>query len=226
MSYQALLRRALVALLLCAGLVTVCYFFVDRPVAFFVHDRHVNRLVALKWLTYSPIVLEEVAPVVLVLAVVRLAWGPLTRFERTLFCAAVNLMVTLALKNGLKVAFGRYWPETWIEDNPSLIRDGAYGFHPFHTGAAYESFPSGHTARAFSVFAVVWVAYPRWRCLCVLACGSVIIGLVGMDYHFVGDVVGGAFLGSITGMYAAHFFRLGGVVTAGPTPGEVTVAGR
>jgi membrane-associated phospholipid phosphatase len=219
MSYQALLRRAVVALLLCAVLVTVCYFFVDRPVALFVHDQHFNRFEALKWLTYSPIVLEAVAPVVLVLAVVRLAWGPLTRLESTLFCAAVNLMVTLGLKNGLKVAFGRYWPETWTHDNPSLIGDGAYGFHPFHTGPAYESFPSGHTARIVAVFAVVWVAYPRWRWLCVLACGSVAVGLVGMDYHFVGDVVAGAFLGSVTGMYASHFFHLGGGSVGWPDPG-------
>jgi hypothetical protein len=55
---------------------------------------------------------------------------------------------------------------------------------------------------------VVWVAYPKWRWVCVLACGSVVVGLVGMDYHFVGDVVAGAFLGSVTGMYASHFFRL------------------
>jgi hypothetical protein len=29
-----------------------------------------------------------------------------------------------------------------------------------------------------------------------------------MNYHFVGDIMAGAGLGSITGMYAAHFFRL------------------
>jgi membrane-associated phospholipid phosphatase len=208
MSYAALLRRAAAALLVCAALVTVCYFFVDRPVAFFVHDQHFNRFEALKWLTYLPVVLEAVAPAVLVLAAVRLARGPLSRLETTLFCAAVNLMATLSLKNGLKVAFGRYWPETWTHDNPSLIQDGAYGFHPFHTGPAYESFPSGHTARIFAVLSVAWVAYPKWRWLCVLACGSVVVGLVGMDYHFVGDVVAGAFLGSVTGMYSAHFFRL------------------
>ncbi len=55
--------------------------------------------------------------------------------------------------------FGRDWPETWIDNNPSLIRDGAYGFHPFHGNSAYGSFPSGHTARTLAVAAVVWIAY-------------------------------------------------------------------
>jgi membrane-associated phospholipid phosphatase len=210
MSYPALLRRAVIALLLCAALVTVCYFFVDRPFAYFVHDHRLNRFEAFDWMTYPPIALQALAPVVVVLAVVRLARGPLTRLESTLFCAAINLMVTLSLKDALKVACGRYWPDTWVHNNPSLIRDGAYGFHPFHTGAAYESFPSGHTARIFAVMSVLWIAYPRWRWLYVVACASVIVGLLGMNYHFVGDVVGGAFVGAVAGMYAAHFFRLDG----------------
>jgi membrane-associated phospholipid phosphatase len=217
MTFQALLYRGTAALVVCAVLVTVCavlvtlcYFFVDRPVAFFVHNHGINRFVVLEWMTYSPIALEHAAPVVLVLAAIRLAWGPLTRLETTLFAAAVNLAVTLALKNELKIVFGRYWPETWTHDNQSLISNDAYGFHPFHEGSAYGSFPSGHTARICAVVSVVWIAYPGWRWLCVLAAGSVVVGLVGMDYHFVGDIIAGAFLGSITGMYTAHFFRLDG----------------
>jgi membrane-associated phospholipid phosphatase len=126
-----------------------------------------------------------------------------------LFAAAVNLYITLVFKDHLKFAFGRYWPDTWLKTpNPSLVQDGAYGFHPFHGGEAFDSFPSGHTARIFAILSVVWIAAPRWRWLCVLGCGSVIVGLVGMNYHFVGDVIGGAGLGTITGMYAAHFFQL------------------
>ena len=28
----------------------------------------------------------------------------------------------------MKYAFGRLWPETWVDNNPSWIHDGAYGF--------------------------------------------------------------------------------------------------
>ena len=210
MSFKTLLARSATALVACALLVALCYFFVDRPVALFVHDHRLNRFELLRWLTYSPIVLEGMALIVLVLGAARLAWGPFSRVERTLFAAAVSLAVALAFKNSLKVAFGRYWPDTWVGNNPSLLQDGAYGFHPFHTGAAYESFPSGHTTRIVAVMAVAWVAFPGGRWLWVLACGSVVVGLLGMNYHFVGDVVAGAFVGSVTGRYAAHFFRLGG----------------
>jgi membrane-associated phospholipid phosphatase len=221
--FRGLLRRSLIILFLCAGLVTVASFFVDKPVAYCVSDCQINRFKVfneyelLKWLTYSPIVLEAAAPLMIVLAVLLLAWRPLPRFERTLFAAAVNLLITLVLKDHLKFVFGRYWPDTWLHPpNPSLLRDGAYGFHLFHSGMAYASFPSGHTARIFSFLTVVWVAYPRWRWLCLVWYATVIIGLVGMNYHFVGDVIGGAGLGWITGMYAAHFFGLDPSTKDGP----------
>jgi membrane-associated phospholipid phosphatase len=222
MTYRTLLVRAVAAVAVCAALVTLCYFFVDRQWAYFAQAQHFDRYKLLLWMTYTPIYLESTAPYVIVLAAVRLAWGPLTRLETTLFAAAVNLVVTLALAESLKFFFGRYWPGTWTHDNPSLLRDGdaGYGFHPFHRGSGeqegwYGSFPSGHTARIVSVMAVVWVAYPRWRWLCVLVAGSVVVGLLGMNYHFVGDVIAGGCLAGITGVYAAHFFRLDGSPAAG-----------
>ena len=33
-------------------------------------------------------------------------------------------------------------------------------------------------------------------------------GMIGMNYHFVGDVIAGALLGSITGAWATRLFRL------------------
>jgi membrane-associated phospholipid phosphatase len=207
-SFRTLLRRVGVALPACALLVTLAYLFVDRPVAFFVHDHHLNRYTALEWMTHTAMAFDALAAVIVVLASVRLAFGPLTRLERTLLAAALSLMVAVALENYLKLVFGRYWPETWVNDNPSLIRDNAYGFHPFHSGPAYGSFPSGHTARAVAVLWVLGVAYSRGLWLYVLVAASVVVGLVGMNYHFVGDTIGGAFLGAWTGMYAA---RLAGV---------------
>ncbi len=189
--------------------VTLCYFFVDRQAAFFVHDHQLNKYLFLKWLSHSAMMFNALAPVILVLAGIRLAWGPLSRLEATLVAAAVSLMVAVAFEYYLKFLFGRYWPETWIHKNPSLIGDGQYGFHPFHFGEEYGSFPSGHTARVFAVMSVVWIVYPMWRWLCAACCAAVIVGLVGMNYHFAGDTIGGAFLGSVTGMYIAAFFDLG-----------------
>jgi membrane-associated phospholipid phosphatase len=112
------------------------------------------------------------------------------------------------VKQALKWTCGRYWPETWCGDNPSLIGNGDYGFHPFHIGRAYDSFPSGHAALVFALMAVLWFAYPRSRWLYGAVCTGLGVALVGMNYHFVSDVVAGAVLGGITGVYAARWFGL------------------
>jgi membrane-associated phospholipid phosphatase len=213
--FGPLLRRSLLAVVVCAILVTLSYFFVDRPVAFFVHDQDFRRFEVLKWLTLPPPIRQAWAPVVLIALAVRRCWGPFRRWEHALLAACVALIVADQFKETLKHAFGRYWPDTWINKNPSLIGDGAYGFHPFdtgswdsHTGGWYDSFPSGHTARTLALAAVVWIVYPGLRWACIATSVAVAVGLVGMDYHFVGDVIAGGFVGALVGTYTVHFCGL------------------
>lgn len=208
--YARLLAQSGVVLLVCALLVNVCYFYVDRPVAFFVHDQDFRRFEILRQFTYIPEIVPAWSPLVLVLLAIHRAWGPWRRCEWVLLAAIVSLMVAEQFRESLKFLFGRYWPETWLSGgNPSLIRDNAYGFHPFHNEAEYGSFPSGHTARSVAAATVFWITYPGWRWLCVLVPATIVIGLIGNNYHFVGDVVAGGFVGGIVGMYAGRLFRLG-----------------
>jgi len=190
------------------ALVTLCYFFVDRPVAIFVHNQGLPAHPFLKWLTYAPPIVERWVPVALVALTIRRAWGPFRHGELAILAACVSLVLAEQFRESISYVFGRYWPETWVDNNPSLIGDDRYGFHPFHEGRAYGSFPSGHTARTVSVAAVLWIAYPRWRWVFVLASASVVAGLLGMDYHFVGDVVAGAFVGGIVGTFTARYLGL------------------
>ncbi len=211
-------RKTLAAVLLGAALVVLCYYFVDRPVAFYVHEHGFANHPLLKDLTYPPPILQAWTPVVLAALMVRRAFGPFRRWERVVVAACISMVLADQFRETMSYAFGRYWPETWIDDNPSLIRDGAYGFHPFHGGSAYGSFPSGHTARTLAVAAVVWIAYPRWRWACVLGSVAVACGLVGMDYHFVGDVIAGGFVGGIVGVYTVQYSRLARNAEPGTAP--------
>jgi membrane-associated phospholipid phosphatase len=115
---------------------------------------------------------------------------------RVLFLAAISLILADAVKDALKLAFGHTWPETWINHNPSYIQNGVYGFFPFHGGPGYASFPSGHMTVVTAVVGVFWIAWPRLRAVWVLPAAITAIGLYGMDYHFVGDMIAGSFLGS------------------------------
>src|SRR5262249_31365233 len=123
---------------------------------------------------------------------------PLGRFLSTILLSGVSFCVAAQIKDQLKFAFGRTWPETWVNNNPSLIRDGVSGFNFFHGGLGYASFPSGHMTASCAVLSVLWVCYPRWRPLYCLIGAAVAAGLIGANYHYLSDVIAGAFLGTTT----------------------------
>jgi membrane-associated phospholipid phosphatase len=213
-AYRRLLLRTLAALAACTLIVLVCYFWVDRAVAFYVERHGINHIRAFRWLTYPPPIVETWSPLVLVLLVVRRAWGPFARWQRALLAACVSLIVADVFRTSLGDLFGRYWPETWFDNNPSLIGNGTYGLHPFVHGDDVGSFPSGHAARIVGFAGVWWMAIPRSRVLWIIACAPMLVSLVAMNYHFVGDVVAGATLGGIVAVYAV---RLAGFDTGAAT---------
>lgn len=200
--YRELLSRTLIAIAICAVAVVVCYFWVDRPVAFYVHRRHVDDFRIFRWLTYPPPIVQAWSPLIVAVLVVLRAWWPFARWQRLLLLACLSLIVADQFRTSAGDACGRYWPETWFHDNPSLIGSGTYGFHPFHYGDDIGSFPSGHAARILGFAAVWWIAVRKSRALCIAIAAPMLISLVAMNYHFVGDVIAGSFLGAIVGAWA------------------------
>jgi hypothetical protein len=69
--YRKLLRRTLMAIALCIAAVLVCYFWVDRPVAFFIDHHQINKFKVFRWLTYPPPELQTWSPLVLTVLMVR-----------------------------------------------------------------------------------------------------------------------------------------------------------
>jgi membrane-associated phospholipid phosphatase len=210
-NYGALLRRSLIVTAVCIAAVLLCYFCVDRPVAFFVYGHHINKIEVFRWLTYPPPEVQNWSALMLTILMVRRAWGPFLRWQKVLFVACISLIVADNFRISLGDVFGRYWPETWRHDNPSLIGTGTYGFHPFQRGDDIGSFPSGHACRILA-FATVWIiGMPRSRTVQVIAVVlsvPMLVSLVAMDYHFVGDVIAGSVLGWMIATYAAHLARL------------------
>lgn len=187
-----------------AGLLAVlaCIAWIDAPLAVWVHH---SGLPSHRWLldlTELPVAYGAAAALVLLLTPLRLAAGGSPRHaERVLLAMSVSLALASLLKQVLKVVFGRAWPETWIGGNLSLIHDHYYAFRWFQLGHGYQSFPSGHSSVAFGAMSVLWLACPRLRGLAALGCVLPLIGLLGMDYHFLGDLLAGALLGSACGLY-------------------------
>ena len=206
--YRRLLHRSIIITLLCIGAVVICYLWVDRPVAFFVYRHHINTIPVFRWLTYPPPEVQNWSALILAILMVRRVWGPFLRWQKVLLVACLSLIVADDFRISIGDVCGRYWPETWTHDNPSLIGTGTYGFHPFQRGDDIGSLPSGHAARILS-FATVWlIAIPRSRVVATVICAPMLVSLVAMNYHFVSDVIAGSVLGGIVATYAAYLARL------------------
>ena len=193
-----------VSLLGVAAAVTGSLLWLDRPIALFVHDLFLypHREVAGK-LSHFP---NPLIPLALVLSIIlglqMIFVRPLSRGQVSIFVCSLAVLFTETIKNMLKFVFGRTWPETWVDSNPSFIRDGAYGFHFMHGGVAYQSFPSGHMAAACTVISVLWIRYPLFRRF-YLVLGLVVgAALVGGNFHFLSDIIAGAFVGVSSGWMA------------------------
>jgi membrane-associated phospholipid phosphatase len=203
------LTRIGAASLSCAVLVGLSIAFVDRPLSTYSHN-------VLRYPEWSKIVTGIVgarnvlvASIVALLVIGVIYWRrrTATRGLRTALTAVAATLIATALVIALKTAFGRLWPETWVSNNPSWINNHRYGFLPFHGGAGYESFPSGHTARVTAPFAVLWQRLPRLRVLWVLPPLLIIAGLIFANFHFLGDCIGGVYVGVLAAAIALALIK-------------------
>ena len=215
----------LVSLLLTVALVAIAFLWLDQPLSYFAHDQLAQYRV-FKDMQRTPEFMVVFACLIFALVgFFVLVRQPLNKLMSALLLSGVSLAVATQIKDQLKFVFGRTWPETWVNNNPSLIRDGVSGFNFFHGGAGYSSFPSGHTAVTCAVVAVFWLSYPRYRPLYAAIVAVVAIGLIGANYHFLSDLIAGGLIGWLTGWIAVLLWDAGGLPRlapdksrAGPSP--------
>lgn len=201
------LRRWLLSLFAVVLAAVISYWWLDRPIALFAQSwlPHHETFASVSHMPDPFIPLAAIA--LIGLALWNVSGRPLTKIQNATAVCSLSVLIADATKNQLKYVFGRTWPETWFPDGPSFIRDGAYGFNPFHGGVGYGSFPSGHMAVACAILSVLWIYYPKLRAVCLLAALAVAGGLIAGNYHFLSDVIVGAFTGVSTGWMATRLWQ-------------------
>ncbi len=82
---------------------------------------------------------------------------------------------------------------------PGYIQGHALGFHLLAGRPPWASFPSGTATISTAIVAVLWILAPRSRIIgaliALLLCTAVVIN----NFHWLGDVVAGVFLGASIG---------------------------
>jgi membrane-associated phospholipid phosphatase len=216
--------RTMAVVALLAG--TVSYFFLDRSIAFFAHE-HLRQAMFVQMQKLPEPLLPAAVTAAIAMGALHLSGRPLARWQKILFFCSVAILLTTVITDELKSVFGRTWPETWSNNNPSLIHDGVFGFNPGRSGRAYSAFPSGHTADIATAATLIWALWPRLWPVSVLAVAVVVVGLVGANYHFLSDMIAGGFLGASV---ALATLRLSGLLPAETqdrqTPGPVNPPAR
>jgi membrane-associated phospholipid phosphatase len=202
---RRLLRLAMqtaCALTACVGLVAFCNWQIDRPVALWVRD-HVG--VAVNWLSWPDLItaIMIAAPILLVWAGVTRLRRPWRRHETLLVAISMSVVGMIILKQLLKFIFGRPSTRLWIENGGSL-GDRDFAFRWFHGFHPYDSFPSGHMTIACALASLAWFWLPKWRWLAAAAVTFVAFCLVITNYHFVGDIIAGGFIGWLGGAWSVQ----------------------
>ena len=204
------LQKWAMVLLVWLFCITASFLWIDRPVALFVHNELAGHRAIFDLAASLPKLLGPlVVACTILVGVWVLAGRHMTKIQTVVVISATSWAVSAVPENWLKLAFGRTWPETWVQDNPSFIRDGVDHFNPFHGGPGFAAFPSGHMVAVCAIMSVYWICWPRLRSISAICIAVAFFGLLGANYHFVSDLLAGAFLGGLVGWMMVTLWNAG-----------------
>lgn len=186
----------LLSLLLCALAAAASFAWIDIPVAEHTFGRLTSAAVLAKGFA-SVVLLGAEAVVALSLIVIRITRGHLSPFREATALACLTSICAYAVNDGaLKAFFGVPFP--W-----QVINGAEHAFHLLE-GSSNSSFPSGHMVIA-GAFAGVFMRLYRVSILpfAVLLSFAAALLVVG-DWHFVSDIIAGAFVGISAGLLAGE----------------------
>jgi membrane-associated phospholipid phosphatase len=204
------LQKRAMLLLIWLSCITASFLWIDRPVALLVHDELEGYRAVFDVAARLPKVL---GPIVVAYTVIVGVWvivgQRMTEIQTVIVISALSWTISDVPENWLKFAFGRTWPETWVQDNPSLIRDSVDNFNPFHGGPGFAAFPSGHMVATCAIISVYWICWPRFRPAFLICIAIPFLGLLGANYHFVSDLLAGSLLGTLVGWTIVTLWNAG-----------------
>ena len=200
------LKKIIVSFPAVALLVFLCYSVLDRGTALLVKKLWLSSTHLFIFSTDIP----DFLPVLVgfITAIAWIAFFYLTRKgiynTHTRFFQLIAVTVPLAnlVKWLLKLAFGRINTRFW------LLHPRATEFHWFHGSANFNGFPSGH----MTVFTVLIIAlsiyYPRYQTLYVACLALLALALIMTNYHFLSDIIAGAYVGLVVHALTHYFLQL------------------
>lgn len=191
-------RTWFLSLLVCTLAVAVAFWRFDVEIARRV-DGILGQFESISAGLGSAVLLSIQAGVVLVLAITRIYRGHLSPFREATALACLTSICSYAINTSvLKIFFG--------VANPTDVLEGAPHVFNVLQGGLNSGFPSGHMVLA-GAFAGVFMRLYRISVLplgvlLLLAAALLVLG----DWHFLSDVIAGAFVGISAGLLAGELW--------------------
>jgi len=186
------------SLLACAAAAAFSFVHLDVPVARYFWDA-AHPLERLAGGFGSRVILSCEAAVILTIGLVRLVRGHTPAFAKALAIACLASMCAYVINDHiLKILCG--------VPAPAEVIEGAGHAFNIWRGSEGSSFPSGHMVLASAFAGVLMRLYRSGIApLCVLLLLGAGLLLVG-DWHFVSDIIAGAFFGTTAGLLAGELW--------------------
>lgn len=181
--------------------ILISILWIDRPLAQLLANFRTGHAVFSNSTLTLPII-EAFGYIGVIVGLVYLIFGrKLPKWTEAAMLAGIALLVSQEITHDLlKPLFGRVVPSLYL-------KTGQYGFQIFRFGAAFGSFPSGHSVQAAAILSVAWIYYPQWRLAYGAMLGSLAVALMLGQWHYLGDVIAGYMVGSIAGKAAIMAWR-------------------
>ena len=194
--FAVVIRIWAVSLVACAAIVAFAFLRMDVSIArqFWNAGRALSPL---NGAFGAAVILSAESAVILFLVFARLVRGHISAFGEILLIACLASMCAYVINDHvLKVLFG--------VQSPTDVMHGAKHSFNLWFGSDNSSFPSGHMVLAGAFAGVFMRLYTAtiWplSALLLIAAGLLLVG----DWHFLSDIIAGAFLGTSAGILAAE----------------------
>lgn len=188
-SSNQFLKRLLnpITLLLVVALITVSYWYVDRPIVNWLYSFNLrDNFPLLTWVTYlgnSGINLIGFFAAALFFRYIYVN----SIWEKRAWFLWLCVASSNAVCGVLKVIIGRARPDLWLQSHE-------YGFSWLKMDSLHMSFPSGHTTTIMSIAFGFSVIFPRFWLLFVSGGALVALSRVLLLQHYLSDVLAAMYL--------------------------------
>jgi len=176
----------------------ISYFAFDREIAVYFHNhplypsffKTITKLGNSKYSIIPSLIIFLISSI----AIKKFDFKRVKKLQIASLYILLSVVISGLIADVIKLIFARYRP-------PAYILHQNYGFNWFEWGYMVNSFPSGHSATAFSLFLALGLIFKRALIPFLILAFLVAFSRTAIGVHYLSDVIVGSLIGALTALY-------------------------